>query len=68
MTTTHHARARTDDSVGEEVERYRHAAEDTLDQLDWCIGYLYRIRKAEIARVLERNRSTIRRQMGRADG
>ena len=23
----------------EEVERYRSAAEDTLQQLDWCIGY-----------------------------
>ena len=23
----------------EEVERYRSAAEDALQQLDWCIGY-----------------------------
>jgi hypothetical protein len=68
MATRHHARARTHDSVGEDVERYRRAAEETLDQIDWCIGYLYRIRKPEIARALERNRATIRRQIGRANG
>ena len=24
-----------------EVERYRHASEDALQQLDWCIGYMH---------------------------
>jgi len=57
--------ARRHDAVSEEVERYRRAAEETLEQVDWCIGYLYRIRKPEIARALENNRSTIRRQMER---
>jgi hypothetical protein len=66
MPTSDHTRARTQDGVDDEVERYRRAAEETLEQVDWCIGYLYRIRKPEIARVLETNRSTIRRQMERA--
>ena len=52
----------------DDVERYRRAAEEILNQVDWCINYLYRIRKPDIARALERNRSAIRRQMGRADG
>ena len=68
MSTRERARGRAHDAVGDEVERYRRAAEETLDQIDWCIGYLYRIRKPEIARAVERNRSTIRRQMGRPDG
>jgi hypothetical protein len=42
-----------------EVERYREAAMQTLDQLQWCINYLYRIRKDSIAKGLDRNRSQI---------
>jgi hypothetical protein len=42
-----------------EVERYREAAMQTLDQLEWCINYLHRIRKDNIANGLERNRSRI---------
>ena len=30
-------------------ERYRRAAEDALQQLDWCIGYLHGIRKVKIS-------------------
>ena len=63
----HDTRSRTDASR-DEVERYRRAAEETLNQLDWCISHLHRIRKPDIARTLERNRSTIRRRMGRFDG
>jgi hypothetical protein len=49
-------------------ERYRVAAEDALQQLDWCIGYLHGIRKVGISRVLAQNRSQIRRQLrGRED-
>jgi len=44
----------------EEVERYRRAAEDALQQLDWCIGYLHGLRKVEISRALAKNRSYIR--------
>ena len=44
----------------DELERYRQAAEDALQQLDWCIGYLHGIRKTDISRALARNRSQIR--------
>ena len=44
----------------DDVERYRQAAEDALQQLDWCIGYLHGIRKVGISRSLARNRNYIR--------
>jgi hypothetical protein len=44
----------------DQTERYRQAAEDALQQLDWCIGYLHGIRKQAISRALARNRSYIR--------
>jgi hypothetical protein len=47
----------------EEVERYRQAAEDALQQLDWCIGYLHGIRKLDVSRALAKNRSYIRSQL-----
>ena len=46
-----------------ELERYRQAAEDALQQLDWCIGYLHGIRKTEISRALAKNRAFIRTQL-----
>ena len=46
-----------------ELERYRQAAEDALQQLDWCIGYLHGIRKTEISRALARNRAHIRTEL-----
>ena len=57
---------KTNGAEGREAdgERYRAAAEAALDQLDWCIAYLHRIRKSPIADVLARNRSEIRRQGG----
>jgi hypothetical protein len=42
-----------------EAKRYREAAELALDQLQWAINYLYRIRKSAIAERLERNREHI---------
>jgi hypothetical protein len=42
---------------------YRKAAEAALGQLDWVISYLHRIRKADIARALARNRSDIQRRI-----
>ena len=45
-----------------EIERYRQAVLAALDQLEWCINYLYDKRRARIARALERNRRQI---MGR---
>ena len=43
-----------------EIERYRQAADDALQQLDWCIGYLHGIRKLRISRALAHNRTVIR--------
>ena len=43
--------------------RYRRAAEDALQQLDWTIGYLHGIKKTEISRALAQNRSYIRRHL-----
>ena len=47
----------------EEADRYRRAAEDALQQLDWAIGYLHGIRKVSISRALARNRSYIRQEL-----
>jgi hypothetical protein len=47
----------------DETERYRRAAEDALQQLDWCIGYLHGIKKTRLSRALARNRSYIRTQL-----
>ena len=52
-----------DDGRDEELERYRQAAEDALQQLDWCIGYLHGIRKVEISRALAKNRTHIRTEL-----
>jgi len=54
---------RDQDNREREVERYRQAAEDALQQLDWCIGYLHGIRKMDVSRALAKNRSYIRRQL-----
>jgi len=47
----------------DETDRYRRAAEDALQQLDWAIGYLHGIRKTEISKALAKNRSQIRTQL-----
>ena len=44
-------------------ERYRQAATDALEMLDWCIGYLVGTHKDRIASQLARNRSYIREQL-----
>jgi hypothetical protein len=55
-------------SKQEETDRYRQAAEDALQQLDWTIGYLHGIHKTDISRALAKNRSYIRqRLMGQAE-
>ena len=51
----------------EEIARYRRAAEETLDQLDWSVKYLYRIRKGRIAAAIDKNRATIQREMSTAN-
>jgi hypothetical protein len=45
-----------------EVDRYRTAAEEALQQLDWCIGYFAGSHKSQIARELNVNRVHIRRE------
>lgn len=51
----------------EEVERYRTATEDTLQQVNWVIGYLTATKKGRIARSLNANRDHIRSNLlGRA--
>jgi hypothetical protein len=57
------ARNDDDNNRNGETERYRQAAEDALQQLDWCIGYLHGIRKVGISRALAKNRTYIRTQL-----
>jgi hypothetical protein len=51
------------DNQADDLERYRRAAEDALQQLDWCIGYLHGIRKNSEARMLSSNRQSIRQNL-----
>jgi hypothetical protein len=46
-----------------EVDRYRTACEDTMQQLDWCIGYFTGCNKRTLAKSLAANRSAIRRHI-----
>ena len=46
-----------------EVDKYRSATEDALQQLDWCIGYFTGSNKSTIAKSLSANRSYIRRHL-----
>ena len=45
-----------------EVEQYKEAAAAALEQLQWCVNYLYR--KQQIARALESKHDTIVEQPG----
>ena len=47
----------------DESERYRQAAENALQQLDWCIGYLHGIHKSKISTQLAKNRTHIKRNL-----
>lgn len=44
-------------------ERYRAAAEESLQQLKWCVDYLYKIRKPGLARAIARNCDTIEERL-----
>ena len=51
----------------EEVDRYRTATDDALQQINWCIGYLAATKKGQIASALSVNREHIRSNLlGRA--
>jgi hypothetical protein len=54
--------ARSDKDV-----RYQKAAYAALDQIDWCVEYLRRIRKAELSRQLGKHTTAIRRVESRQD-
>lgn len=45
------------------AERYRHAAENALRNLDWCVSYFRKIHKRRIAAQLARNAAHIRRSL-----
>ena len=47
----------------DEAARYREAARLTLQQVDWCVNYLQRIRKTQIARAMAENSSAIARRL-----
>ncbi|HET8560982.1 MAG TPA: hypothetical protein VFL69_10720 [Marmoricola sp.] len=51
------------DRLRKDVDRYRTATEDALQQLDWCIGYFVGANKNGLARSLGANRSYIRRHL-----
>ena len=46
-------------------ERYKQAATEALEMLDWSIGFLVGIRKESIASQLARNRKHIREDLMR---
>jgi hypothetical protein len=46
-----------------EADRYRQAATEALEMLDWCIGYLVGTRKEKIAAQLAKNRAHLRKQL-----
>jgi hypothetical protein len=46
-----------------EVDKYRTATEDALQQLDWCIGYFTASKNRSVARSLGANRAYIRRNV-----
>jgi hypothetical protein len=51
------------DNGNDKAERYKQAATDALEMLDWCIGFLVGIRKEAIASQIAQNRAYIRKQL-----
>ena len=52
------------DELDHEIERYREASDSALGQLEWVVEYLYKIRKPQIAKALDRNRQQILKDVG----
>jgi hypothetical protein len=50
-------------ALSPEAERYKQAATDALEMLDWCIGYLVGTHKDKIASQLAQNRRFIRERL-----
>ena len=61
------SRQKSDEDATGEVAKYRQAAEDALQQLDWAIGYLHGIRKTQISAALAKNRAHIRKTLMKRD-
>jgi hypothetical protein len=55
--------AENGDATNGDAMRYRRAAEEALQQLDWCIGYLHGIRKSQLSSRLAKNREFIKRDL-----
>ncbi|MBV9803116.1 MAG: hypothetical protein JO130_08010 [Solirubrobacterales bacterium] len=53
--------------MADETARYQKAAQDALEQLDWCIGYLHGIHKTKISAQLAKNRAHIKRDLMKDD-
>ncbi|HJR39650.1 MAG TPA: hypothetical protein VJ819_14810 [Nocardioidaceae bacterium] len=51
------------DDLEAQLERYRRASEDLMQQVDWCIGYFHGCGKKSIAKSLSNNRSYIRKHL-----
>ena len=51
------------DGRSSEADRYKEAATQALEMLDWCIGYLVGVKKEGIAARLAENRSYIRKNL-----
>lgn len=51
----------------EEAARYREAAHQALNQLDWCVEYFRSIRKRKVATQVAKNRSAIAQTLARRD-
>lgn len=50
-----------------EVEKYRRASEEAMQQLGWCIGYFTGTNKGKLARALAGNVAYIRRSLLRRE-
>jgi hypothetical protein len=51
------------DGSSDQSDRYKQAAYEALEMLDWCIGFLVGIRKESIANQLAQNRKHIREDL-----
>ena len=58
-------RSTDDGGDSDKAERYKQAATEALEMLDWSIGYLVGSRKHDIASQLARNRKHIREDLMR---
>ena len=47
-----------------QIERYRKAAIHALEHLEWCVNYLHRAGRPQIAQALKRNRAQISERAG----